>query len=104
MATGGLRRVLQWTLPALPLLLFALLVLFAVPQPATVAAQVTVVCAVVTFALLACELVAGAFAALGAEPEAVVPPSPAPMRHPTVLLAQFAAGVRGSRAPPAASV
>ena len=104
MATGGLRRVLQWSLPALPALLFAMLVLFAVPQPATVAVQVTVVCAVVTFALLACGLVACAFAALAAEPEVVVPPPPAPIRHPIVLLAQYAAGVRGSRAPPAASV
>ena len=100
MATEGLRTV-PWSLSAL---LFALLVVFAVPQPATVAVQVTVVCAVVACALLACGLVARAFAALRAVPAAMVPAAPpAPPWPGSVLLAQYAAGVRSSRAPPFAS-
>ena len=100
MATEGLRTV-PWSLPAL---VFALLVMFAVPQPAAVAVQVTVVCAVVACALLACGLVARAFAALDAVPAAVVPVAlPAPAWSPPVLLGRCAAGVRGSRAPPFAS-
>lgn len=104
MATTGLRRVLPRLLPAL---LFALLAVFAAPQPAVVSPQATVVCAVAAFAFVACALVARAYGILDVlrePPDRGSGAEPPPAGRITVLVAQSAAGVRGSRAPPAASV
>ncbi|MEU4244821.1 hypothetical protein [Actinoplanes sp. NPDC026619] len=92
MVTERLRRVL---LRSLPYLLAVLLTLVAAPPQSAVAPRA----------------VAGvpAVATSPAEPadSPVVEPAgaePAPADHAPALLAQFTAGVRGSRAPPAASV
>jgi len=92
MATNGLRRLLLRSLPAL---LFLLLSLVAAPQRSTAPQQ---------------PVARAVLAATDASPEqAEVTPAacdapPVPADRATVLFAQFTAGVRGCRAPPAASV
>lgn len=91
MATDATRRA---PLRSLAALLFLLLVLFAAPQSSSSASRP----------------VAGASpaAVAAAEPTDTSTPEstgvqPVPADRTTVLIAQFTAGVRGSRAPPAAS-
>jgi hypothetical protein len=92
MATNGRRRVL---LRSLPVVLLLVLALAGVPQRSPASPRATVACSAVRVEESPAQTDPATTSAVDAEP--------APGDFTTALSAQFTAGVRGSRAPPAAS-